>query len=150
MVATSEGMAMGTVCRRIQQSLLMDGTRVPVLRAARGDVQPHVIRPGAADGRLVGGNLTMVASLLGTPWQIDTRGTLLFLEEIGEDPYRIDRTLTQLRLAGALHVAAGIILGDFHEAVIGRSGRRARQILFGGLVYRCSSVGLLENPLLVV
>ncbi|MDP2005282.1 MAG: LD-carboxypeptidase [Rubrivivax sp.] len=72
--------------------------------------------PGRAEGRLVGGNLSLVAALLGTPWAWDTRGALLFLEDVSEDIYRVDRLLTQLRLAGVLDAAAGFVLGSFTEA----------------------------------
>ncbi|MBA3440902.1 MAG: LD-carboxypeptidase [Pyrinomonadaceae bacterium] len=72
----------------------------------------RTVRPGTATGALVGGNLTLVCSLLGTPYEIDTRGRLLFLEDINEEPYRIDRMLTQLRLAGKFDQATGIIFGE--------------------------------------
>lgn len=68
---------------------------------------------GSVSGRLVGGNLSILASLLGTPWALDTRDAILFLEEVGEAPYRIDRLLLQLRLAGVLDAAAGFLLGGF-------------------------------------
>jgi len=68
---------------------------------------------GRVEGRLTGGSLTMVAASLGTPWEIDTRGALLLLEDVGERPYRIDRLLQQLRSAGKLSRVAGIGLGRF-------------------------------------
>jgi muramoyltetrapeptide carboxypeptidase len=71
------------------------------------------IVPGRATGQLVGGNLTLVTNLIGTPFEPDTTGKILFLEDIGEEPYRIDRMLTQLWLAGKLQAAAGIALGRF-------------------------------------
>ena len=71
---------------------------------------------GEATGRLVGGNLSIIASLLGTPWALDTRDAILFLEDIGEAPYRIDRLLLQLRLAGTLDAARGFVLGSFSDA----------------------------------
>jgi muramoyltetrapeptide carboxypeptidase len=64
------------------------------------------------EGRLVGGNLCMVAHLVGTPWAIDTDGALLLLEEVGERPYAIDRYLTRLHLAGALLGVRGLAIGD--------------------------------------
>lgn len=67
--------------------------------------------PGNAEGRLCGGNLSLVADSLGTPWEIDTRGKLLFLEDVHEKPYRIDAMLTQLRNAGKFRGCAGIVLG---------------------------------------
>ncbi len=66
---------------------------------------------GKGTGRLVGGNLTMIASLMGTPWQIETAGAILFLEDIREDLYRIDRMLTQLALGGKLDKLAGFVFG---------------------------------------
>ncbi len=68
---------------------------------------------GRGEGRLVGGNLEMVSRLVGTPWALDLRGAVLFIEDVGERPYRIDRQLTQLRLAGALDGLAGVVVGDF-------------------------------------
>ena len=64
---------------------------------------------------LVGGNLTLIAMLMGTPFEIDTRGAILFIEDIGEQPYSLDRMLTQLRLAGKLQQAAGIVWGECSE-----------------------------------
>ena len=72
--------------------------------------------PGRVEGRLVGGNLSIIASLLGTPWALDVRDAILFLEDIGEAPYRIDRLLLQLRLAGVLDAARGFVLGSFSDA----------------------------------
>jgi muramoyltetrapeptide carboxypeptidase len=72
----------------------------------------RAVRPGHARGRLIGGNLSLISTLMGTPWEIDTRGRILFLEDVGEQPYSIDRMLTQLRLAGKLSAAAGIVFGE--------------------------------------
>jgi len=69
--------------------------------------------PGQATGVLTGGNLSVVASTLGTPYEIKTRGCILFLEETQETPYRVDRLLLQLKLAGKFSEAAGIVFGDF-------------------------------------
>ncbi|MDZ7375363.1 MAG: LD-carboxypeptidase [candidate division KSB1 bacterium] len=68
----------------------------------------NCIRPGKATGRLIGGNLTLFTALLGTPYEADTHGAILFLEETGEEPYDIDRMLTQLLLAGKLNQIAGL------------------------------------------
>jgi muramoyltetrapeptide carboxypeptidase len=72
----------------------------------------RAVRTGRARGRLVGGNLSLISALMGTPWEIDTRGRILFLEDVGEQPYAVDRMLTQLRLAGKLDAAAGIVFGE--------------------------------------
>lgn len=69
--------------------------------------------PGVARGPLMGGNLSLVAALMGTPYEIETEGSLLFLEDIGEAPYRIDRMLGTLELAGKLDGVAGVILGQW-------------------------------------
>ncbi|MGB9692604.1 MAG: S66 peptidase family protein [Candidatus Sumerlaeaceae bacterium] len=75
------------------------------------DHRYRVVRDGRARGRLVGGNLCLVTALLGTPFEIDTRGAIVYLEDVDEKPYRIDRMLTQLLLAGKLRDAAGIVFG---------------------------------------
>ncbi|MDB4969907.1 MAG: Muramoyltetrapeptide carboxypeptidase [Myxococcales bacterium] len=67
---------------------------------------------GRAEGRLVGGNLEMVTRLIGTPWALDLDGAVLLIEEVGERPYRIDRQLTHLKMAGALAGLAGVVVGD--------------------------------------
>lgn len=85
----------------------------------RGDVlapqrTPSVLHLGGrAEGRLVGGNLSLVAALLGTPWAWPMDGAILFLEDVNEEPYRADRLLTQLRLSGAFDAVAGVVLGSF-------------------------------------
>ena len=72
----------------------------------------RTFRPGVARGRLLGGNLTVLAALMGTPWLPDFSGAILFIEDIGEAPYRIDRMLTQLTLAGLLGKLAGVVFGQ--------------------------------------
>jgi len=72
---------------------------------------PITIRPGRATGRLVGGCLAVLAAALGTPWAPGTDGAILFLEDVAERPYRLDRLLTQLRQAGKLERVAGIVFG---------------------------------------
>jgi muramoyltetrapeptide carboxypeptidase len=71
--------------------------------------------PGVAEGKLAGGCLSLVVASLGTPYEIKTEGKVLFLEDLSEPPYRIDRMLTQLRLAGKLDSIAGILLGRFTD-----------------------------------
>lgn len=73
----------------------------------------EVLRPGRAAGRLVGGNLSLAAASLGTPWQVDARGAVLFLEDVGEEVYALDRMLSQLRYAGVFASAAAVVLGTF-------------------------------------
>jgi len=69
----------------------------------------NTIRSGKAKGKLIGGNLTIFTALLGTPYEVDTKDAILFLEETGEEPYDVDRMLTQLLLANKLDQVAGIV-----------------------------------------
>ena len=72
----------------------------------------RVIRSGKAQGRLAGGNLSLICATMGTPYEIDTKGKILFIEDVDEQAYTLDRMLTQLRLAGKLQAAAGIVWGE--------------------------------------
>ena len=73
------------------------------------------LAPGKAKGRLVGGNISVFSTLIGTPFEPELKGRILFLEEVGEDPYRIDRWLTQFLLTGKLSGLAGVALGKFSK-----------------------------------
>jgi len=71
----------------------------------------RMLVPGAAQGRLTGGNLSLIASSLGTPYAPEVKDKILFLEDVGEKPYRVDRMLTHLANAGLFRDAAAIVLG---------------------------------------
>ncbi len=71
--------------------------------------------PGIAEGKVTGGCLSILAASLGTPYEIRTEGKILFLEDLGEEPYRLDRMLTQLKLAGKFEGVSGILLGSFQN-----------------------------------
>jgi len=77
------------------------------------DKEHHIttITSGKATGPIVGGNLTLAASLMGTPWELDTDGALVFLEDVHEELYRIDRMLTQLALGGKFDSVKGVVFG---------------------------------------
>ena len=95
-------------------------TREAMIAAISPD-QPHkleiengaAIHSGSASGRVCGGNLNTLNHLMGTPFAPDFRGHILFLEDRGEKPYRIDRMLTQMKQADCFQNLAGLILGDF-------------------------------------
>lgn len=72
-----------------------------------------VINKGKGTGELIGGNLSLISTLMGTKYEIDAHGKILFIEDVGEAPYRIDRFLSQLKLAGIFENVNGIILGKF-------------------------------------
>lgn len=78
-----------------------------------GAAAPRPVVGGRATGPLVGGNLALVCAGIGTPNQLDTAGAVLFLEDVNEAPYRLDRMFTQLRGAGLLDEVAGVVLGRF-------------------------------------
>src|SRR6202171_6021617 len=81
----------------------------------------HTVTPGIARGPIAGGNLTLISTTMGTPYEIDARGKILFLEDTGEAPYRVDRMLTQMRLAGKFAECAGVVWGTCTECPPARS-----------------------------
>jgi muramoyltetrapeptide carboxypeptidase len=86
--------------------------------------QVEVVQHGEAAGLLIGGTLTLLAASLGTPYAFDPpEGCVLFLDEVGEQPYRLDRLLTQLRLSGILARASALVFGE-----LPRCGEPARNI----------------------
>lgn len=97
---------------------------IAAFRSALMDVQPfeilpnpddpylETIVPGTAEGALTGGCLSLIISLLGTPWEPDLRDKLFFFEDVNEEPYQIDKMLTHLLAAGKLQECAGIIIGE--------------------------------------
>ena len=110
----------------------------PVFGPATGpDLPPDrwpatTVRPGTARGRLLGGNLSVLSALVGTPWLPDFDGAILFLEDVGEAEYRIDRMLSQLALAGVFGKVAGVVFGQCTRCsagVPGYSGFTVPQLL---------------------
>jgi muramoyltetrapeptide carboxypeptidase len=111
--------------RALWQALSANGAGAPSVSALQRkeryrfdltDVENLALNPivgGVATGRLAGGNLAVLAGVMGTPFEIETTGCVLFLEDIGERAYRIDRYLSQFKLAGKLSAVAGVLLGDF-------------------------------------
>jgi muramoyltetrapeptide carboxypeptidase len=104
--------------------------------------------PGRVRGPLLGGNLEVFSRLIGTPWLPDVTGAILFIEDLGERPYRIDRLLTHLDLAGLFSVVGGVVTGDFsgcrepeatratsptaEEVLVERLGRLPIPVALGG------------------
>lgn len=111
MVATTQSHAMSKTDDALQTQLLTETTKPAELVTAE---VAHALRPGHGEGPLVGGNLSLVQALIGTRWQIDAKGCLLFLEDVSEQPYSIDRMLTHMRQAGCFEGCRGVVLGDFH------------------------------------
>jgi muramoyltetrapeptide carboxypeptidase len=106
------------------------------------------IIPGRARGPLLGGNLQLFSRLVGTPYLPELEGAILFLEDLGERPYRIDRLITHLDLAGVFSAASAVVLGDFsscrepeatraesptaEEVLVERFGRLPIPVVWGG------------------
>ncbi len=95
-----------------------------------GQLMGQMLRPGLARGPLMGGNLTLLCHLLGTPWFPPLEGAILLLEDVGEAAYRLDRLLTQLELAGVFGLVAGLAVGSLsaepaeQPALLDAVGRR--------------------------
>ena len=129
MVAPDFGLLRSRRTRESFRALLLHpGRRYTVIAAGRwwGRRGPTVLR-----GPLTGGNLTLVASSLGTPHEIETAGKVLFLEDVNEEPYRVDRMLWQLRAAGKLRGLRGLLYGEFTRCrpAPGRPSRPLAEVL---------------------
>ena len=90
----------------------MEGYKTYTIKNPSGFATQCITR-GKAEGNLIGGNLGLLCNSLGTPYEINMKDKILFIEEVGEEPYRVDRILTQLLLAKKLQQCKGIILGQF-------------------------------------
>jgi muramoyltetrapeptide carboxypeptidase len=119
--------------------------------------QLETFNKGEAAGALLGGTLAQLVASLGTPYAFDPPGGyVLFLEDVGERPFRIDRMLTQLRLAGVLDRASAVVLGDFIDCDEPGGAISARDILasllkdFGGPVVHGFPSGHTRGPLVTL
>lgn len=117
---------------------LTDFSRASLLAAVTDGRNPcgkaanaRVIRPGSAEGRLIGGNLALVAAMVGTRFAPDLDDSILFLEDVGERTYRVDRMLRQVYLSGALDRCRGIVFGECSECYdsVGSGARELDEIL---------------------
>jgi muramoyltetrapeptide carboxypeptidase len=88
-----------------------------------------VLRPGKAEGMVLGGCLSVISGVLGTPYLPNFEGSLLFLEEVGEQPHRVDRYLSQLKLAGILDSINGLIFGQFTDCIYSDSSKATLTIM---------------------
>ena len=93
------------------QSMLLETTIPPPIQLSED--KAYTIRSGQAEGKLVGGNLSLISALSGSPYLPKFKNKIVFLEDVGEKPYRIDRMLTHLLYSTDLHKAAAIVLGVF-------------------------------------
>ena len=107
-------------------------------------VNASTLRSGRARGRLVGGNLALLSALAGTPYEPNYHDAILVLEDVNEAVYRVDRMLTQLRLAGRLAQCRGIVFGQFTDIPDGASDGRLRSRTLGDVLREV--VDALEIP----
>ncbi|MDR1084297.1 MAG: LD-carboxypeptidase [Deltaproteobacteria bacterium] len=102
----------------------LPGHRQRLAEILAGDLKPWkfvkkgCLKNGHGRGKLIGGNLSVIVSLLATPYWPDPTGTILLLEDTGENLYRLDRLLTSLRLSGVLEKLVGLIFGDFGRKIL--------------------------------
>jgi muramoyltetrapeptide carboxypeptidase len=114
--------------------------RVSLLGALRGERPPPIrlgvtLRRGVVEGKIFGGCLSILVSLLGTPYAVDLSNRIVFLEDANEEPYSLDRMLTQLRQTGQLAKARGIVFGEM-------SNCGTRRELLGVLRERTADLGI--------
>lgn len=107
----------GDFTMKYVESVLMEAHSTHYYPGKKAEDQIRTISPGEADGILVGGNLSVFCSMIGTPYLPDPNGKILFLEEVKEEPFRIDRMLAQLKLSGYLQSLKGIVIGKFRDCV---------------------------------
>lgn len=125
--------------RRLFRAVTFGELELPFsLQAIEEDRVPEsetmTISPGRVTGRLIGGNLTLVTSLIGTPYMPSLEGAILFLEEIGEEIYRIDRMFSRLELSGVLDQIAGLVFGRCTDCETGsRPSLNFQEVLSGYL-----------------
>jgi muramoyltetrapeptide carboxypeptidase len=123
-----------------------------------GEGQPHAprrsisgmrsLKPGRAEGHLVGGNLALVAALVGTPYAWDLDGAILVLEDVSESVYRLDRMFTQLWLSGGLKRVAGLVFGQFTDIPDDASNAdRPLERLLAEVAQQCGVPTLANFPL---
>ncbi|MEH2160417.1 MAG: LD-carboxypeptidase [Nostoc sp.] len=99
--------------------ILFNAETVTMQNLNLSEVRMEIIAPGKARGKLVGGNLSVLSAMVGSPYLPSWNKSILFVEEVGEDVYRIDRMLTQLKTAGILNQIAGFIFGQCTNCKLG-------------------------------
>jgi len=113
--APHAGAGLSPVARACLERVLFRPDAAGELPLAVDGAPPETLVPGVAEGELLGGNLALLAALCGTPWQPAARDCILFVEDVGETGYRVDRLFRQLQLAGVLDGVAGLAGGQFTE-----------------------------------
>lgn len=139
------------------KSVVMNSEGLPLFSNPPGEEPFVTVNPGKATGELIGGNLTVLASLMGSKYLPDWKNKILLLEEVKEEPYSIDRMLTQLRLCGVLDAISGFVFGKcakclaeepqkaftFHEVILQHIKPLGIPAFYGAMI------GHIENKLTV-
>ncbi|MES2131238.1 MAG: LD-carboxypeptidase [Bacteroidota bacterium] len=139
------------------KNVIMNSAIAPAFANPNAEDTTVTITSGTVSGELIGGNLTVIASLMGTMYLPDWKGKILFLEEVKEEPYSIDRMLTQLKLCGVLDVIGGFVFGKcakclaeepqkaftFHEVILQHIKPLGIPAFYGAMI------GHIENKLTV-
>lgn len=126
----------GPMAAKIANTASEDLKKLHKLLSQGFDEDPLSLAPlvnGTATGPLIGGNLTMVAHMIGTLKPNFAAGCILFLEDVAEIPYRLERCLIQLQRSGLLSQVSGVVLGEFTNCDAGAKGITAEQVLYRNL-----------------
>jgi muramoyltetrapeptide carboxypeptidase len=127
------------------RAILFENEAAGELPLPPSDEAPVTLAGGVAEGELIGGNLSLLAALCGTAIAMEARDRIVVLEEVGEATYRIDRSITQLLLCGALDGAAGLALGRFTERPAATHDRQLEDV-FGEVAIRLGVPAVLGFP----
>jgi len=103
-----------TYTKKYLAQCLFDNSPLGLVENPDGELMETLV-PGDTTGEIIGGNLSLLVSTLGSPYEVDTKGKILFIEDVGEDNYKIDRMLTSLSLAGKFRDCNGVILGTWSD-----------------------------------
>ena len=119
----------GTTARSFHDVFVRGTTLAFEAETREARIEHRVVRHGSAEGPLLGGNLSVVASLAGTGFLPSFAGAVAFFEEVGEESYRIDRLFTQLEMAGVLRDPAAVVFGQCARCSDGGSSWTAEEVL---------------------
>ncbi len=115
MIATELGDNPDEITIESIKKMLFSNYKIDILKEFNLE-ELEIINSGIGEGEITGGNLALLAATIGTPYELQTDNKLLFIEDIGEEPYNIDRMLSQLKNAGKLDNLAGLIIGNFTDS----------------------------------
>ena len=116
MIATELGKGVNEKTLDSLEKILFTDYKINLIKEFKIE-ELEIINHGRSKGKIVGGNLALLAATIGTPFEVETESNILFFEDIGEEPYNIDRMLSQLENAGKLNDLGGVVIGDFTDCI---------------------------------